>query len=169
MIIYFALAVFGIIAYCSFAFNLLVKHENICKNAWSHIDIHIRLRNDLALQLESIAKGHAKYEKSLIEKIAKLRGEYGSSKSISKKAGLFESMNDSISKAIAISENYPELKANKSFLKLQEGLSSLESGIAFKRMFYNDSVFKYNVLVLGFPSNIVAKIFKFKLKESFNI
>jgi LemA protein len=154
--------------YCAIIYNQLIFYKNIVYNSWFQIDINLKLRNDLIPLLVSIAKNYSDYEKNLLKELSELRSNQDSSKSISKKYLVNKELSASFKDFFAIAENYPKLKADKQFLKLQSELSRIESNIAIKRQFYNDAVFKHNTLIMSFPSSIVAKLFKFKLKESFS-
>jgi len=156
-----------ILAYLAIVYNQLVSLKNRSDNAWAQIDVNLKLRNDLIPELERIAKDYSKYEKSTYKKITELRSKIGDEKSVSKKYEYGEEMNGLIKDFFIVAENYPLLKANKAFLKLGEELSTVESNIAFKRQFYNDVVYKFNTLIMSFPSMIAGKLFNFKTMESF--
>lgn len=156
-----------IIIFIVITYNQFIFLDNITKNAWVGIDINIKLRNDLIPSIIDIVKNYSKYEKSTFKELAELRVTMDSSKSISKKGVLNNKISSSMKNFFLVAESYPKLMANNSFLKLQNELSRLESNIAFKRQFYNDTVFKHNTFLMSFPSNIVGKIFGFKAKESF--
>jgi LemA protein len=145
-----ALFAFIILIYSIAVYNRFIFLDNITNNARIQIDINIKLRNDLIPLLTGIVRKYSDYEKTALGEITSLREG-----------------NNSMKKIFARLENYPKLKADKSFLMLQKEISRLESNIAFKRQFYNDAVFKYNNLAMSFPSNIISKIFGFKNKESF--
>ena len=136
--------------YFIFAYNRLVFLDNITKNAWSQIEINIKLRNDLLPLLAGIVGSYSEYEKTALKELTSLRAK-----------------NKPLTEFFASLENYPHLKADKSFLKLQEEISRLESNIGFKRQFYNDAVYKHNTFLMSFPSSIAGKIFGFKAKKSF--
>ena len=148
-----ALFAFIIIIYVILIFNQLVFLDNITKNAKVQVDIKLKLRNDLLPLLISIVKKYSAYEKSVFKEVTNLRNG--------------KNISNSLKQLFVNVESYPKLKADKSFLRLQFEITELESNIAFKRQFYNDSVNKYNNLAMSFPSNIVAKIFRYGLKKSF--
>jgi LemA protein len=145
-----ALFAFIILIYLIAIYNRFIFLDNITNNAQVQIDINVKLRNDLMPLLISIAKKYSYYEKNSLMEITNLRGS-----------------TDSMKKIFAKLENYPKLLADKSFLRLGNELSLLESNIAVKRQFYNDSVYKHNTFIMSFPSNIIGKIFGFKAKKSF--
>ncbi|MFA5333616.1 MAG: LemA family protein [Candidatus Nanoarchaeia archaeon] len=163
-----ALFAFLALIYSVLIYNRLIFSRNIAGTAWASIDINIKLRNDLIPLIVSIVKQYSSYEKNTFKELAELRASLESSDSIKKKALINQKITESMNNFFMVAENYPKLMANKSFLRLQNELSTLESNIAFKRQFYNDAVFKYNNFLMSFPSSIVAKIFGFKVKESFS-
>ncbi|MFA5303711.1 MAG: LemA family protein [Candidatus Nanoarchaeia archaeon] len=163
-----ALFVLLALIYSILIYNRLVFSRNIASTAWVSIDINIKLRNDLIPLIVSIVKQYSSYEKNTLKELAELRANLESSDSVKKKALINQKITESMNNFFIVAENYPKLMANKSFLRLQNELSTLESNIAFKRQFYNDAVFKYNTIIMSFPSSIVAKIFGFKVKESFS-
>jgi len=111
-----------------------------------------------------MTKGYAKYESETLEKIVSLRAN-----SISEKAKQSEEVSKSLTNLLAISENYPELKADKVFSNLQIELVGTEDKIAYARQFYNDTVQHFNTTIMMFPNNILANMLKFKEKEYFKV
>jgi LemA protein len=156
------------IFYFIIVYNKLIFLKNVARTAWAGVDINLKLRNDLLPLLVSIIKDYSKYEKSTFKELTQLRVNLDKSSSVLKKALINEKINESMRKVFLVAEAYPKLMANKSFLKLQKDVVDLESNIAFKRQFYNDTVFKYNTFLMSFPSNFVGKFFGFKIKESFS-
>lgn len=160
-----------VIAFIS-GYNNLVKLKNKVKNAWSQIDVVLKRRFDLIPNLVETVKGYATHEKEIWEDFASARGSYvdaSKNNSVKDMAKASESLGNTLSRLLVVSEQYPELKANANFQNLMSELKDTENKIQYARQFYNDIVNKYNDKVEMFPSNIVARLFKFELKEFFEI
>lgn len=146
--------------------NGLVVLRNKVKDEWSQIDVQLKRRFDLIPNLVETVKGYTKHEKGTLEEVIKARNTYLTANTPEDKMKSNDSLTGAVSKLFALSESYPELKANENFAKLQEELTSIEEKIAYARQFYNDSVLKFNNKIELFPSNIVASMFNFA-KEKF--
>ena len=161
------LAVFLLIFVIS-AYNGLVSKRNRVRNQKSQIDIELKRRFDLVPNLVETVKGYANHEKTALEDIIKARNSYvsaGDNTAMGLDAD--NALSGALTRLFALSESYPELKANTNFLKLQNELSDIEKRIVFSRQFYNDSVLMLNNKVEMFPSSIVAGIFKFNTEAFF--
>ena len=159
--------VFAVIVIIVFSmYNKLVKLQNKVKQAKSGIDVYLNQRFDLIPNLVECVKGYIKHEKDLLEKIAKMRSEYMQGNKNLKNA---EKINGEINKIIAIAEKYPDLNSSEQFLNLQKSLSKIESQLQAARRIYNNEVTKYNTKINVVPDNIIAKIFRFKEEELFEI
>ena len=145
------------------AYNGLQKAKIYTEEAWSQIDVQLKRRNDLIPNLVETVKGYAKHESETFEKVVKLRNELTQIPADNREEALKVSneITDSLKTIFALSENYPDLKANQNFLSLQEELTSTENKIAYSRQLYNSSAAQYDQRLLTFPSNIVAKIHHF--------
>ena len=163
--------IIGIVAlllvYILVTYNEFVKTNNIVKEAFSTMDIYLKKRWDLIPNLVEIVKGYAKHEKETFNEITTLRTNSYDNMSISKKIDVNEQLTQDISKIMAISENYPELKASENFLQLSKDLTQIEDEIANSRKYYNGSVRILNTKIQMFPSNIVAGMFGFKEANMF--
>ena len=148
-------------------YNSLVKSKLKVDNAWSQIDVQLQRRFDLIPNFVETVKGYMKHESETFEKIAALRTSWANSSSVGEKAKLDGELSGALKTIMAVSENYPELKANTNFSELSEELRNTENKISFSRQFYNDSVTMYNTKLELFPSNIVAGMFNFKARELF--
>ncbi len=148
-------------------YNKLVKMDARVLEAFSTMDVYLKKRWDLIPNLVETVKGYAKHESETLEEIVKLRGSSYDGKSVDDKLDVNEKMTMNINRLIALKESYPELKANESFIKLSEDLTKCEEDIANSRKYYNGCVRKFNNIVMMFPSNIVASLFKFKVKKMF--
>lgn len=145
-------------------YNRIVGLNVRCNNAWASIDNQLKRRSDLIPNLVEVTKGYAKHESETLEKIVLARAN-----TITEKAKQSEEISNSVNKLLALSENYPDLKANELFLNLQIELAGTEDKIAYARQFYNDSVQYFNTTIMMFPTNVLASILKFKEKEYFKI
>jgi LemA protein len=161
-LVVFILAVIGI-------YNTLIRLRNQVDNAWSQIDVQLKRRHDLIPNLVETAKGYMKHERETFEKITEARSQAMGAKTIADAAKAESALTGALSKFMLVVENYPDLKANQNFLSLQETLTSTENKIAFARQAYNDQVLLYNNKIQMFPSNIIAGMFSFSKRDSFEI
>ncbi len=148
-------------------YNGLVASRQKVKNAWSQIDVQLQRRFDLIPNFVETVKGYMNHEKETFEKIAALRTSWANATTVDEKAELNNQLSGTLKTIMAVSENYPELKANQNFLDLQEELRNTENKISFSRQFYNDSVTMYNTKLELFPSNIIANMFHFTAEPLF--
>jgi len=162
-IIVIAIIIFAVIA----AYNGLVKARLKVKNAWSQIDVQLQRRFDLIPNLVETVKGYMEHETETLAKVTELRTSWGNANTVAEKANLDNELSSTLKTIMAISENYPDLKANQNFSELQEELRNTENKISYSRQFYNDSVTMYNTKLEVFPSNIIASSFGFKPEELF--
>ena len=149
-------------------YNSLVKARIKVDNAWSQIDVQLQRRFDLIPNFVETVKGYMTHESETFEKIAELRTSWANAGTVSEKAKLDNELSDTLKTIMAISEGYPDLKANQNFSELSEELRNTENKISFARQFYNDSVTIYNTKLEVFPSNIIAGMFNFKSRDLFN-
>lgn len=148
-------------------YNSLVHSKIKVDNAWSQIDVQLQRRFDLIPNFVETVKGYMNHEKETFEKIAALRTSWANAQTVSEKADLDTQLSSSLKTIMAVSENYPELKANKNFSELSEELRNTENKISFSRQFYNDTVTMYNTKLQVFPSNIIAGMFHFTARDLF--
>lgn len=148
-------------------YNGLVSARVKVDNAWSQIDVQLQRRFDLIPNLIETVKGYMQHEKDVLEKVTELRTSWAGASTVEEKAELDNKLSESLKTIMAVSENYPDLKANQNFSELQEELRNTENKISFSRQFYNDSVTMYNTKLEVVPSNIIASMFNFKPKELF--
>lgn len=168
MILYILSAVVVLLAiYIAVQYNGFVKLNNMVKEAFSTMDVYLKKRWDLIPNLVEVVKGYAKHESSVIEKVVKLRNLSYDKMSVVDKIDTNQQLTDGLSKIIAVAENYPNLKASQNFSDLSNQLSKIEDEIANSRKYYNAVVKNLNIKVEMFPSNIVAKMFNFKLSKMF--
>ena len=148
-------------------YNSLVQSKIKVDNAWSQIDVQLQRRFDLIPNFVETVKCYMTHEKETFEKIASLRTSWANANSVSEKAELDNQLSTTLKTIMAVSENYPELKANQNFSELSEELRNTENKISFSRQFYNDTVTMYNTKLQVFPSNIIAGMFNFKARDLF--
>lgn len=151
------------------SYNTLVGLRQKVKNAWSQIDVQLQRRFDLIPNLVESVKGYMNHESDVLTKVTELRSSWSNAKTVSEKAELDNQLSDTLKTIMAVSENYPDLKANQNFLELQEELKNTENKISYSRQFYNDTVTKYNTKIEQFPSNIVASMFHFTTETLFEV
>lgn len=150
-------------------YNKLIHQINYVREAFSTMDVYLKKRWDLIPNLVEVVRTYAKYEEETLEKITKLRTEAYEELSNDKKIIINEQISNGMSHVIAISENYPDLKANESFLDLCKQLTKVENDIANARKYYNGTVRNLNNTIQKFPSNIIAAIFRFKPENMYAV
>ena len=150
-------------------YNSLVRLRQKVKNSWSQIDVQLQRRFDLIPNLVETVKGYMSHENDVLTKVAELRTSWANAGTIAEKANLDNQLSGALKTIMAVSENYPELKANQNFSELQQELQNTENKISFSRQFYNDSVTMYNTKLEVFPSNLIASMFGFKAEEFFQV
>ena len=159
----------ALVLFVIWAYNSFVVLDNRIKNSLGQINVQLKRRIDLIPNLVETVKGYAKHEKSVFENVTKARTSMISSDSVSGKMKANNALTGALKTLFAVSENYPKLQANENFVNLQNELSETEDKIAYARQFYNDTVLMYNNKVQMFPTNVFAKIFGFRAKDSFTI
>jgi len=150
-------------------YNRLVSLRNRFKNAFSQIDVQLKRRYDLIPNLVETVKGYATHERETLDAVIQARNSAMSAHGPADQAQNENALTGTLKSLFALSEAYPDLKANTNFLELQEELTSTESRIAFARQHYNDSVLGYNTKIETVPANIVAGMFNFTQREYFEV
>ena len=161
------LVVVGIVSLGILLYNRLVFWRQQVKNAWSQIDVQLKRRYDLIPNLVETVKGYAKHERETLEKVIQARNMATQAHSPKEAAAAETILSGTLKSLFAVAEQYPDLKANQNFLKLQEELTSTENKISFARQFYNDTTATYNTKIQSFPANFMAGPFGFKPEEFF--
>jgi LemA protein len=149
------------------AYNGLVRLKMRVKNAYAQIEVQLKQRFDLVPNLVETVKGYAKHESQTFENVTKARSQVAGARTPEEALEANVQLSSALTRLLAVSENYPELKANTNFLDLQAGLKELEKKIAFSRQFYNDTVMFYNRKIMMFPYVIFARMFGFKEEPFF--
>jgi len=142
-------------------YNKLVQLLNFVNEGWSGIDIQLKRRYDLIPNLVETVKGYSIHEKSVLENVTKLRSVAMDAKSLTEKTEAEAGLTSALKTLFAVSENYPELKANENFLSLQKTLSAIEDEIQLSRRYYNGAARNFNIAVTVFPTNIIARAIGF--------
>lgn len=168
-LIFFTVLIVLLISYVIITYNKLINRQNIVKDQFSQIDVQLKRRFDLIPSLIEIVKGYAIHENETFIKIVETRNKFTSSSSINNEIDAANELSSLLSNMFILAEDYPDLKANKNFLELQEQLKETEDKIAIARQFYNDTVLTYNNILDMFPSKIIAAIFLFKRFKFFEI
>src|SRR5208337_278273 len=144
-------AVGGSVAYGVTIYNGLVALKNDIAKSWSNIDILLKQRHDELSKLLDVCKGYMNFERDTLQKITQARSMYQQAVSVDQKAQADQSMTSALRGFFAVAENYPQLKADDNFMRLQGRITELESQIADRREFYNDSVNTFNIRIQQMP------------------
>lgn len=156
-----------IILWAIVTYNGLIRKKLKTENAWGQIDVQLQRRFDLIPNLVECVKGYMAHEQDVLTKVTELRTAWAGAKNVDEKVDLDNQLSGTLKTIMAVSENYPDLKANQNFSELQEELRNTENKISYSRQFYNDSVTMYNTALSLFPSSIIASMFAFKPQTLF--
>lgn len=151
-----------LLIYILITYNSFINSRNLVKEAFSTMDIYLKKRWDIIPNLIEVVKGYSKYEKETLTKITSLRSSSYDELTMDNKININEELSKCLSNIFAVSENYPELKANELYANLSSNLISIEDEIANSRKYYNGTVRNFNNKIQIFPNNILAKLFRFK-------
>jgi len=160
---------FILILWFVLAYNGLVSARNQTKNAWSQIDVQLKRRHDLIPNLVETAKGYVAHERGTLENVIKARNMAMQAHGAAEAGKAEQSLTNALGQFFVVVEQYPNLKANENFLKLQEELASTENRIGFARQYYNDQATAYKTSLQSVPTNIVAGMFGFAPLELFEL
>jgi LemA protein len=150
-------------------YNGLVSKRVRCQEAWSQIDVQLKRRYDLIPNLVETVKGYAAHEKETLERVIQARNQAIAAEGVRQQAEAENFLSGALRQLFALSESYPNLKANENFSQLQEELTSTENRIAFARQHYNDSAAVYNTARQKFPNTMVASLFGFTARDYFEL
>jgi LemA protein len=148
-------------------YNSLIRLRNQVKNSFAQIDVQLKRRNDLIPNLVETVKGYMKHERKVLENITKARSAVLQAKTMDAKSKASNKLSETLKSLFAVSENYPQLKANENFMQLQEELTGTENKISYARQHYNDIVMMFNTKIQTFPNNIFANTLNFKKEQLF--
>ncbi len=152
-----------------YMYNGLVRLQNSISKSWANIAVLLKQRSDEIPNLEATVKGYMQHERETLEKLTRARTEVLQASSFARKAQADTVISEALKTIFAVAEKYPELKANQSFLQLQQRITGLENELADRREFYNDCVMIYNIRIHTFPSLLVARMFHFTDKPLFKV
>jgi LemA protein len=164
VLILIALGIFG---WAAGARNTLVTERESVNGAWSQVDVALQRRADLIPNLVETVKGFAKQEQAVIKEVTDARAALGGARSPSEKIQANSQLDGALSRLLVVVENYPQLKSNENFLRLQDELAGTENRIAVERRKYNETVQKYNTDIELFPNNIAASMFGFQRNDAY--
>jgi LemA protein len=152
----FLFAIIGLTIYVVLIFNGLISLKNDATKAWANIDVLLKQRHDELPNLVEVCKGYMNYERETFERVAQARSQYRQAISVDQKAQADRSTTTALRSLFAVAENYPQLKANENFLKLQNRITELENEIADRREYYNDAVNTLNTRIQEVPDTFIA-------------
>jgi LemA protein len=147
--------------------NEMVAQREAIKNQWAQVDTALQRRADLIPNLVETVKGYASQERSVFESIAQARAAMAGAKTPAERIAANDQLSGALSRLLVVVENYPQLKSNENFLRLQDELAGTENRIAVERRKYNEVVQAYNTNIQLFPNNIVAAISGFQREEAY--
>ena len=150
-------------------YNRLVKGRQLVREGWSGIDVQLKRRADLIPNLVEVVRGYATHEQTLLEELTRLRGATLQAATVAEHRDVADRMQAALQQLFVVAEAYPNLKADQSFLGLQNELVNLEDQIQMARRYYNGTVRDQNIRIESFPSNVVAGLFGFGIAEYFGI
>lgn len=167
--IYLAVFVLVLIVAFAVAFNKFVRLRNMVKEGWSLIDVQLKLRYELIPNLVHTVKAYMEHERHILSEVTALRAKAMETSTPNGKSISENVLSDKLGQLMIAVENYPELKADEHFLKLQHQIFEIEDNLQMARRYYNGAVRNYNISIQSFPANIVAAIFDFRRFDFFEL
>ena len=164
----FVILIAAILVWIAIIYNRLVMAKNTVMAAWSDIDVQLKRRHDLIPKLVEAVRQYASYESATISAVTALRTESQQSQDLGKKQEVEAELGKKIQRLLAVAEDYPDLKANQSFLDLQYNLTEVEKNIQYARRYYNGAVRNLNVRIESFPDLMIARFFHFTEAQYFD-
>lgn len=165
--IWFVVLALAAAAVTAFLYNRLVRDRNRVEGAWSDIDVQLQRRHDLIPRLVEAVNQYASYERATLEAVTALREEALRTTDLESLGRTEEELSGGVRRLLALAEQYPDLKANRNFLQLQDELVETENYLQFARRYYNGSVREYNTRIETLPGNVVAGLFDFRVRSYF--
>ena len=164
------LVIIAIVVFYGIAvYNKLVRFRTLVEEAWSGINVQLKKRHDFIPNLMETVKGYATHERETFESVTLARNTAIQAQSVKSQEVAENQLSGALSRLLAISERYPELKANQNFMQLQEQLGIIETDIEKSRRYYNGAVRQKNIAIDTFPSNLVANMFNFSKSPFFEL
>ncbi|MCX7835105.1 MAG: LemA family protein [bacterium] len=148
-------------------YNQLVTMDETLKNAWAQVENQLQRRYDLIPNLVETVKGFAEQEKTVLLGVTEARAKVAGAQNPEQRMNAENQLSGALSRLLVVVENYPQLKSDQNFIRLQDELAGTENRIAVERMRYNDAVKNFNTLVRRFPTNVIASLFNFSVKQTF--
>ncbi len=165
----FLFGVLAVIGYFIVIYNGLISLKENIKKSWSNIDVILKQRHDELPKLISVCESYTEFEKGILDRLMKAREKYFKASGVAKKSEASNEITAALQGIFALAENYPDLKANKNFMQLQERISHLEETLADRREFYNDSVNNYNIRIKQIPDVLVAGMLSYRDEVMFKV
>ena len=159
----------GMYSYLKGAYNSLVSLDEGVKAAWAQVENQLQRRYDLIPNYVETVKGYAAHEKDVLVQVTEARAKVGGAATVSEKIDANNQLSSALSRLLLVVEQYPDLKANTNFIRLQDELSGTENRIAVERMRFNEAVKTYNITIRHFPTNIIAGMFGFEKATFFEV
>jgi len=150
-------------------FNRLVRQRNVVREGWSGIDVQLRRRTDLVPNLVEAVKGYAAHERTVFEEVTQRRAGSIAASDVVGQAAAEKALNGSLGRLMAVAEAYPQLKADKNFLELQQQLTEIEDQIQMARRYYNGAVRNLNISIQSFPGVLIARPLGFREEPFFEL
>jgi LemA protein len=169
VLLFLLFVVVGAVAYLVTLYNGLIAVKNNVDKAWANIDVLLKQRHDELPNLIEVCKGYMKYEGETLQRVTAARAAYAQAGTVDEKVQASAGMTAALGRLIATAENYPELKANADFTHLQSRVSELESEIADRREFYNDSVNTFNTRIQEMPDAMLARSMGLEHRQMFQV
>ena len=172
ILIFLGIFLFGalaIIGYFITIYNGLISLKENIKKSWSNIDVILKQRHDELPKLISVCESYTEFEKGILDRLMKAREKYFKASGVTKKSEASNEVTAALQGIFALAENYPDLKANKNFMQLQDRISHLEETLADRRELYNDSVNNYNIRIKQIPDVLVAGMLSYRDEEMFKV
>jgi len=164
-----AFVVLGVLIYVATIYNGLIAVRNDIDKAWANIDVLLKQRHDEVPRLVDVCKGYMQYERETLQTLTEARAKYALAATVDQKALASGNLSASVQKLFEVAENYPALRANISFLELQKRITELESQIADRREFYNDSINVFNTRIQEMPDALLAGVMGLRPRAMFPV
>ena len=163
------LIVIGFLSWFFIVYNGLIHVKENIKKSWANIDVLLMQRSDEIPKLIKVVKSFVNHEKTIFDNVLDARTSFLRANSIGEKANADNQISDALKSVFALSEDYPELRSNDNFLNLQDRISGLESEIADRREFYNETVNNYNIRIQSIPDVVIANVLNLNPEKMFNV
>jgi LemA protein len=159
----------AVVVYAIAIYNRLVRQRNLVREGWSGIDVQLKRRTELVPNLVETVKAYAAHERGLFEEVAARRASSIAAHEVKEQAAAERALQGSLGKLMAVAEDYPELKANENFLKLQDQLAEIEDQLQMARRYYNGTVRNLNISIQSFPDTLLARPLGFREEPFFDL